>query len=193
MPHDTVLERLKQTYENFQKRVVEQQVNPEQIDLSLATELDDIRHEFTPEDELRVLKDEYQTPFNVSSDMELEGIKWPEVPRFASGQIDSSSTNDIVLLTGLTNKVLIVKGITMYKVVGTTQAWRIEIDTGSSFATTRRISETNTTDKETQGQYYMLTSAERIVSNVTTAIASSTIDWTISYVELGFGTIWSQT
>lgn len=193
MPHDTVLERLKQTYDNYKKRLDEQKVSPEQIDLSLATELDDIRHEFTSEDELRVLKDEYQTPLNVSSDMELEGIKWPVVPRFASGQIDSSSTNDIVLLTGLTNKILIVKSIAMYKVAGTTQVWRIEIDTGASFATTRRISETNATDKETQGQIYHLTSAERIVSNVTAAVGASTIDWEISYDELGFGTVWGQT
>jgi len=193
MPHDSISERLKQVYERYKQNVAEQAVSPEQIDQSLALELEDIRHEITPTDEARISRDESQTPFNVSSDMDFEGIKWPEVPRFASGQIDSSSTSDVVLLTGLTNKILIVKAITMYKVVGTTQVWVIEIDTGSSFATTRRISADSANDKETQGQYYMLTSAERIVSNVTAAVASSTIDWTISYVELGFGTVWGQT
>ena len=117
-------------------------------------------------------------------------IVLPAISRVASGQIDSSSTNDIVLLTGITNKILEVEAVLMYKVVGTTQAWRIEIDTGAAFATTRRISETDTNDKETQGQKYILTATERIVSNVTTAIASSTIDWMIFYKEIGFGTVW---
>ena len=77
--------------------------------------------------------------------------------------------------------------------VGTTQAWRYEIDTGASFGTTRRISATDTSDKEMQGQLYHLSADERIVINVTTAVASSTIDWTITYMDIGFGTVWAQT
>ena len=191
--HSRTMERLKLVYEKYKQGLAEQAVTPDVIDKRLAQELDDIRHEITPSEELRVLKDEYSTPYNVSSDMELEGIVWPCYPRFASGQIDSSSTNDIVLLTGVTNKIYIIDAITMYKVVGTTQVWRIEIDTGSSFGTTRRISKTDTNDKETEGQKYYLGATERIVSNVTTSVASSTIDWTISYRDFGFGTVWAQT
>ena len=193
MSHDSILDKLRLVYEQHKQRLAEQQVSPETIDRELAQELDDIRHEIAPSDELRVLRDEYSTPYNVSSDMELEGIVWPEVPRFASGQVDSAVGGDIVLLTGATNKVYIVECVSSYKAAGTTQAWRLEIDTGAAFGTTRRISPTTTNDKETQGQCYMLTAAERIVLNVTTAIAATTIDWTISYRDIGFGTVWGQT
>ena len=133
----------------------------------------------------------YESIATVSQEMELEGIRWPKIAAFVDGQIDSSSTGDTVLLTGATNKMYIVCAVTSFKVVGTTQAWRYEIDSGSAFGDTRRISPTSTNDKETQGQHYCLLSTERLVINVTTAVGSSTIDWTVHYWDMGFGTVWS--
>ena len=193
MPHDTVLERLRQTYENYKKRLAEQQVNPDQIDIGLATELDDIRHEITGQEELRVLRDEYSTPYNVSSDMELEGIKWPEIYTEDDGQIASSSLGDTVLVTGIVNQIIAIDNVTAYKVTGTTQAFKFKKETGSSFATERDQSATSTADKETQGQVMYLDATSRLVIEVTTAVASSLIDWTISYRTIGFGTVWGQT
>jgi hypothetical protein len=115
-----------------------------------------------------------------------DGVQeYPSIIKFASGQINSASTGDTVLITGVSNKVLKIHSITAYKVTGTTQAFRFEIDTGSSFGTTRRISATNTSDKESNEAGYLLTELERLVINVTTAVSSSTIDYTVQYEEYG--------
>ena len=115
-----------------------------------------------------------------------DGVQeYPSIVKFSSGQIASSSTGDTVLVTGVANKILKIHSITAYKVTGTTQAFRFEIDTGSSFGTTRVISATNTSDKESNEAGYLLTENERLVINVTTAISSSTIDYTVQYDEYG--------
>jgi len=111
--------------------------------------------------------------------------EYPSIVKFSSGQIDSASTGDTVLVTGVANKILKIHSITAYKVAGTTQAFRFEIDTGSSFGTTRVISATNTNDKESNESGYLLTENERLVINVTTAVTSSTIDYTVQYDEYG--------
>lgn len=116
----------------------------------------------------------------------FDGVnEYPSIPKFASGQIDSSSTGDTVLVTGVSNKVLKIHSITAYKVTGTTQTFKFEIDTGSSFGTTRIISADNDSDKESNEAGYLLTENERLVINVTGAVASSTIDYTIQYEEYG--------
>ena len=112
-------------------------------------------------------------------------IVYPTIEKFTSGAVDSSSTGDNVLLTGVSNKVLRIKSITAYDGATGGATYRFEMDTGTSFGTTRRISATNTEDKESSPNY-ILTENERIVINVTSAIASSTIDWTISYEEYGY-------
>ena len=111
--------------------------------------------------------------------------EYPSIPKFASGQINSASTGDTVLITGVANKVLKIHSITAYKVTGTTQTFRFEIDTGSSFATTRVISADNDSDKESNEAGYLLTETERLVINITGAVASSTIDYTVQYEEYG--------
>jgi len=111
--------------------------------------------------------------------------EYPSIIKFSSGQIDSGSTGDTVLITGVANKILKIHSITAYKVTGTAQAFRFEIDTGSSFGTTRVISATNTSDKESNESGYLLTENERLVINVTTASGSSTIDYTVQYDEYG--------
>jgi hypothetical protein len=111
--------------------------------------------------------------------------EYPSIPKFASAQIDSSSTGDTVLVTGVSNKVLKIHSITAYKVTGTTQSFQFEIDTGSSFGTTRVISANSTNDKESNEAGYLLTETERLVINVKTAVASSTIDYTVQYEEYG--------
>ena len=48
------------------------------------------------------------------------------------------------------------------------------------------------TDNKNDGGGFVLHSTERLVINVTTAQAGSTIDYTVSYYDMGFGTVWSQ-
>lgn len=112
--------------------------------------------------------------------------EYPVIEKFTSGAVDSSATGDTVLLTGVSNKVLRIKSITAYDGATGGATYRFEMDTGTSFGTTRRISSTNTNDKESSPNY-ILTENERIVINVTSAIASSTIDYTLSYEEVGYG------
>ena len=194
MPHKETSDKLKQLWSDYKKRLAESRKgltpNEGQSDFQKLS-LQQKRQRIS-DPALGIDSTLYQTPLNVSQQMDLEGIVWPELRQFASGQIDSAVAGDTVLVTGIANKVLLVLATTSYKVAGTTQAWRYEMDTGAAFATTRRISETNTTDKEMQGQLYHLEPTERIVINVTTAIAATTIDWTVSYVEIGFGTVWAQ-
>ena len=55
----------------------------------------------------------YNAPQSVQQQMELEGVQWPYILSFVSGQIDSSSTGDTVILTGATNKMYLVTKITL--------------------------------------------------------------------------------
>ena len=101
-----------------------------------------------------------------------------------AAQVDSASTGDTVLLTGTAGHVYVISNITAFKVAGTTQVFRFELDSGSSFGTTSRISQTDANDKEMGGQVYYLTSTERIIVNVTAAVGSSTIDTTVMYLDI---------
>ena len=190
MVHENIVNRLQLLWQKAKQSQASDNVSSDDIDRKLAVELGNIRSEIAKDEAIGIDVSAYRTPLNISSDMELEAIRPPEVMQVVSGQIDSSSTNDVVMLTGETNKILQVLGILMFKVIGTTQVWRIEMDTGTNFGTTRRISETDANDKETQGQKYYLTVNERIVSNVTTAVGASTIDFMIFFRNIGMGTVW---
>tara|TARA_R110002020_G_scaffold350558_5_gene563981 strand:+ start:1663 stop:2166 length:504 start_codon:yes stop_codon:yes gene_type:complete len=122
--------------------------------------------------------------------LDWNAIMRPIQYKVAQTQIDSSSTGDTVLLTGVTNKTLIVNAVSAYASGTGNATFRFELDTGSSFGTTRRISKTDTNDKETQGQLYYLKSTDRIVVNVTSATGSSTIDVVVFYQESGYGAVY---
>ena len=131
----------------------------------------------------------YNAPQSVQQQLEMEGINWPYVLKFASGQIDSSSTGDTVILTGATNKMYLVTKLTAVT-AGTAPTFEVEMDTGSSFGTTRNILASGTAAINDGGGFVLL-STERLVINVTTAQAGSTIDYSVSYYDMGFGTVWS--
>ena len=133
----------------------------------------------------------YNAPQSVQQKMELEGVQWPYILSFSSGQIDSSSTGDTVVLTGATNKMYLVTKLTAVT-AGTAPTFEVEMDTGSSFGTTRNLLASGT-DAINDGGGFVLTANERVVINVTTAQAGSTIDYTISYYDMGFGTVWAAT
>ena len=132
----------------------------------------------------------YNAPQSVQEQLEIEGINWPYVLKFSSGQIDSSSTGDTVVLTGATNKMYLVTKVTAVS-AGTAPTFGLEMDTGSSFGTTRLLT-AQATDNLNDGGGWVLHSSERLVLKVGTAQASSTIDYTVSYYDMGFGTVWSQ-
>ena len=131
----------------------------------------------------------YNAPQSVQQQLEMEGINWPYVLKFDSGQIDSSSTSDTVILTGATNKMYLVTKLTAIP-AGTSPTFEVEMDTGSSFGTTRNILASGTAAINDGGGFVLL-STERLVINVTTAQAGSTIDYSVSYYDMGFGTVWS--
>ena len=131
----------------------------------------------------------YNAPQSVQQQLEMEGINWPYVLKFDSGQIDSSSTGDTVILTGATNKMYLVTKLTAIP-AGTSPTFEVEMDTGSSFGTTRNILASGTAAINDGGGFVLL-STERLVINVTTAQAGSTIDYSVSYYDMGFGTVWS--
>ena len=133
----------------------------------------------------------YNAPQSVQQQMELEGVQWPYVLKFDSGQIDSSSTGDTVLLTGATNKMYLVTKLTAVP-SATPATFEVEMDTGSSFGTTRNILASGT-DNINDGGGFVLLSTERLVINVTAAVAASTIDYSISYYDMGFGVVWAAT
>ena len=133
----------------------------------------------------------YNAPQSVQQQMELEGVQWPYVLKFDSGQIDSSGTGDTVILTGATNKMYLVTKLTQLT-AGTAPTFETEMDTGSSFGTTRNILASGT-DNINDGGGFVLLSTERLVINVTGAQAGSTIDYTVSYYDMGFGTVWAAT
>jgi hypothetical protein len=132
----------------------------------------------------------YNAPQSVQEQLEIEGINWPYTIKFDSGQIDSSSTGDTVLLTGATNKMYLVTKLTAVT-AGTAPTFEVEMDTGSSFGTTRNILASGSSAIN-DGGGFVLHSTERLVINVTSAESGSTIDYTVSYYDLGFGTVWSQ-
>ena len=133
----------------------------------------------------------YNAPQSVQQQMELEGVQWPYVLKFDSGQIDSSSTGDTVILTGATNKMYLVTKLTAVP-SATPATFEVEMDTGSSSGTTRNILASGTAAINDRGGFTLL-STERMVINVTAAVAASTIDYTVSYYDMGFGTVWSAT
>ena len=139
-------------------------------------------------DEQKIL---YNAPQSVQQQMELEGVQWPYILSFSSGQIDSSSTGDTVLLTGATNKMYLITKITA-TITGTDPTFQGEMDTGSSFGTTRIVLASGTSAIN-DGGGFVLTANERLVINVTAAEAGSTIDYTVSYYDMGFGTVWAAT
>tara|TARA_R110002020_G_C16317689_1_gene774456 strand:+ start:4406 stop:4909 length:504 start_codon:yes stop_codon:yes gene_type:complete len=114
----------------------------------------------------------------------------PSQYKLTTAQIDSSSTGDTVILTGATNKSYIISYLSAYASGTGNASYRFEIDTGSSFGTTRRISSTNATDKELNGSQIYLKSTDRLVLNVTTAVGSSTIDVVCNYIDAGFGAVY---
>ena len=123
--------------------------------------------------------------------LDWQGVAQPCQNKMATFQVNSASTGDTVLLTGVENKSLRVTSISSYDGATGGAEYRYELDTGSSFGTTLRISQTDTNDKETRGQVYVLKSTDRIVMNVTTAQAGSTIDVVVCYEELGWGTVYA--
>ena len=74
----------------------------------------------------------------------------------------------------------------------TAPTFEVEMDTGSSFGTTRNLLASGTAAIN-DGGGFVLTANERVVINVTAAVAASTIDFTISYYDMGFGTVWAAT
>ena len=133
----------------------------------------------------------YNSPQSVQQQMELEGVTWPYVIKFVSGQIDSSAAADTVLLTGATNKMYLVTKVTAVS-AGTASTYGLEMDTGSSFGTTRLLTAQATTDLN-DGGGWVLHSSERLVIKVGSASAGSTIDYTVSYYDMGFGEVWTAT
>ena len=133
----------------------------------------------------------YNAPQSVQQQMELEGVQWPYILSFSSGQIDSSGTGDTVVLTGATNKMYLVTKLTAVP-SASPATFEVEMDTGSSFGTTRNLLASGTSAIN-DGGGFVLTANERIVINVTAAVAACTIDFTISYYDMGFGTVWAAT
>ena len=133
----------------------------------------------------------YNARQSVQQQMELEGVQWPYILKFDSGQIDSSGTGDTVILTGATNKMYLVTKLTAVP-SATPATFEVEMDTGSSFGTTRNILASGTAAINDGGGFTLL-STERLVINVTAAVAASTIDFSVSYYDMGFGTLWAAT
>ena len=168
MPHTEVIAKLKESKQTFTQR------------------LKNARFDIVPETIENLGLDRLAQ--SVRQQMHAGTTSYPEILKFHASQIDSTGTGDTVLLTGVSNKCLMVTGVTAYHAGANDATFRFELDYGSSFGSTARISETNTSAKETQGQLYLLTSTERIVINVTSAGAStSLIDFTINYKEIGYG------
>ena len=168
MPHVETLEKLRESKEKFSQR------------------LKNARFDIAPETRENLGLDRLAQ--SVRQQMDAGATQYPEILRNTQGQIDSESTGDTILLTGVSNKCLVVTGITAYHAGANDASFRFELDYGSSFGSTARISSTDANAKETQGQEYLLTSTERIVINVTSAGSStSLIDYTVNYREIGYG------
>jgi|TARA_R110002126_G_scaffold90087_2_gene215036 hypothetical protein len=122
--------------------------------------------------------------------LDWNAVVRPTQYKLTTAQVDSSSTGDTVVLTGATNKSYIITYLSAYASGTGNASFRFEIDTGSSFGTTRRISTTDATDKELDGSQMFLKSTDRIVLNVTSAVGSSTIDIVCNYIDAGFGSVY---
>ena len=171
MPHTEAVQKLRETKEDFTTRLKNSRL---QIENTLSTGTQNL----TGLDRLAQ---------SLRQQMHAGTTGYPEIMKFVGGQIDSTGTGDTVLLTGVSNKCLVVSGITAYHAGANDATFRFELDYGSSFGTTARISNTDANSKETQGQLYLLTSTERIVINVTSAGSStSLIDYTVNYKEIGY-------
>lgn len=127
---------------------------------------------------------------SMRQDLEWQGVRVPRTFKNSFSQIDSSGTGDTVLLTGETNMCYLITDTSFYHSGTGTATFRLEIDSGSSFGTTTRISSTDSNAKETQGQQLILKSTDRLVCNVTSAVGSSTIDCAVMYEVLGFGDVY---
>ena len=172
MPHTEALQKLRETKEDFTTRLKNSRL---QIENTLSTGTQNL----TGLDRLAQ---------SLRQQMHAGTTGYPEILKSGAGQIDSTSTGDTVLLTGVSNKCLVVSGITAYHAGANDATFRFELDYGSSFGSTARISTTDASAKETQGQQYLLTSTERVVINVTASASStSLIDYTIYYKEVGYG------
>ena len=172
MPHTKVVQRLQETKQTFTDRLRNSR-------LQVENTLSEGPQNLVGLDRLAQ---------SLRQQMHAGTTGYPEILKFGAGQIDSTSTGDTVLLTGVSNKCLVVSGITAYHAGANDATFRFELDYGSSFGSTARISTTDASAKETQGQLYLLTSTERIVINVTASGAStSLIDYTINYKEVGYG------
>ena len=167
MPHTETLEKLREGADKFSQR------------------LKNARFDIPPETRENLGLDRLAQ--SVRQQMHAGTANYPEVLKFSAGQIDSTGTGDTVILTGVSNKCLMVTGITAYHAGANDATFRFELDYGSSFGTTARISSTDSNAKETQGQLYLIRSTERIVINVTSAGSStSLIDYTVNYKEIGY-------
>lgn len=122
--------------------------------------------------------------------LDWNGMVRPIQYKVLAQTIDSTSTGDTVLLSGVTNKSIIINNISCYNSNTGSATYRLEMNYGTGFLSTVRISETTTNDKETTGQKLILKSTEQIVLNVTTSDASSSIDVVVSYQERGFGVVY---
>src|SRR5687767_13777497 len=73
-------------------------------------------------------------PLSFKFNAKYEGLRYPDIPKFTSGQVNSASTGDTVLLTGIENKILEVVGLTVYDTDegASDPTFRIEVDTGTS-------------------------------------------------------------
>jgi hypothetical protein len=122
--------------------------------------------------------------------LDWNGLTRPIQYKVSAVTIDSTSTGDTVLISGVSNKTVIINNISCYNSNSGSATYRLEMNYGSGFSSTVRISETTTNDKETTGQQLILKSTEQIVLNVTIADASSSIDVVVSYQESGFGDVY---
>lgn len=98
----------------------------------------------------------------------------------ASGTIDSSVVGDTVMLLGEYGKIFEVTKITIFRKTGTTQTFKVKRQSRPAFTTEADISADNSSDKESDGGT-VVKFGSRLVIEVTGAIASSEIDFSISY------------
>jgi hypothetical protein len=142
---------------------------------------------------------QYVTPQTVQQQMNMEGVIIPYILKTTSGQIDSSSTGDTTLLNNAadSNKMYLITSITVIDSGGSTgQVYRLEFD--DSAGNTRRYTTLKTAAADGSGDIennggLVLMENESLILNVTSAVASSTLDYIVSYYDMGFGVVWSQT
>ena len=142
---------------------------------------------------------QYITPQTVNQQMVMEGIQWPYILTSTDGQIATTATGDTTLLANAlnSNKMYLITQISIIDSGGSTgQTYRLEYDDPA--ANTRRVTTVKTAAADGSGDIesaggYILIPGSSLILNVTGAVASSSLDYWISYYDLGFGTVWSQT